>query len=354
MASAGFGEVAAWGEHGRPDARNGGERVRGAGRQWVSVYRSAVQWTNARTWLGRRVLVTGASGFVGQAVCRVLLEAGAEVHGTWRRHRAADEVIQWPATLPADAAAVVARVDPEVVFHLAAPVNLGRDEELYDALRDGIVDATRAVAAACERSGARLVHVGTCDEVAGAQAPMNEDALVATTSPYGALKAAASEWVRMRGVCGDLQAVVLRPFRAYGPGGRSGLVPAACRAALRGQELGITDGLQVREWNHVDNIAAHVVAAGAHPDAPGQVLHLGGGPRLSVLHLARRIFECAGSDPDLVKPGALPRRLAEVDALFTDAHAALCLFGAPPAMTLEEGLQDTLEWTRHALSGGEA
>ncbi len=312
------------------------------------MYSPAVDWTNARHWLGRRVLVTGAGGFLGQAVCRRLSEAGAEVHGTWRT-RPPDPglgVVDWPATLPADARPLVARLRPAVVFHLAAPVDLGRSDDRYDALRAGILDATQAVAAAAESAGARLVHVGTCDEVAGAPAPMNEGAPVATNSPYGALKAAASEYVRMRGRVGALSAVVLRPFRAYGPGGRGGLVPAACRAALAGAPLPTTDGAQVREWNHVDAIAAHVVAAGAHPEAPGRLLHLGGGPRLSVADLARRIFVLADRDPAGVQTGALPRRAGEVEALYTDAAAADALFGPAPRPGLDEGLRDTLDWHR--------
>lgn len=307
-----------------------------------------MKWTSATHWLGRRVVVTGASGFLGGAVCGLLRELGAEVHGTWRSRPVAAELVtvDWPATLPQDAAELLGRIRPDCVIHLAAPVDLRRSGEVYDGLRTGILDATQAVAAACEHQGARLVHVGTCDEVAGAGAPMNETALVATNSPYGALKAAASEYVRMRTRVGRLRAVVLRVFRAYGPGGRSGLVPAACRAALAARPLPTTDGRQVREWNHVHDLAADIVALAAHPEATGGLFHLGGGPRLAVGELAERIFTLAGQPAGLVRRGELPRRTGEVEALYTDAAAVQSLLGPRPRVPLDEGLVETLAWHR--------
>ena len=307
-----------------------------------------MKWTSATHWLGRRVLVTGASGFLGRAVARRLREAGAEVHGTWRSRPVPDGVVtvDWPATLPQDGPALVARLRPDCILHLAAPVDLSRDDSVYDGLRAGILDASQALAAAAISVGCRLVHVGTCDEVAGAPAPMNEDAPVATNSPYGALKAAAMEYLRMRARISSLELVALRVFRAYGPGGRSGLVPAACQAALADCALPTTDGRQVREWNHVDDLAHDIVALAAHPGSAGSLLHVGGGPRLAVGDLATRIFTLCGRDPELVQRGRLPRREGEVEALFTDAAAVHALLGPRPRWSLDEGLRDTLDWHR--------
>ena len=299
--------------------------------------------------MGRRVLVTGASGFLGRAVCALLQEAGAEVFGTWHSRPLPAAIPGEPMDLPGGADALIRRVQPQVVLHLAAPVNVARDPALYATMRRGILDGTVEVAEACRAVGARLVAVGTCEEYGDAEAPFREDAAVAPVSPYSALKAAATAWVTMRARTSDLDAVVVRPFRAYGPGGRGGLIPAACRAALRGEPFEMTDGAQVREWNHVDAIAAGVVAAGAHPDARGRVLNLGGGPRAAVLEVAQTLFALAGADPGLLRPGALPRRAGEVDRFWGDHAAAEALWGRLEQPSLADGLADTLEWHRSLL-----
>ena len=296
--------------------------------------------------MGRRVLVTGASGFLGHAVCALLQEYGAEVHAAYRSRPPPPDTLAHHAVLPDDAAHLFDRAQPEVVLHLASPVHLGSDPALYDGLRRGILDATVAVAAACLQRGVRLVHVGTCAEYGAHAPPIGEDAVLWPASPYAALKAAASQWVLGLTRTTDLQATVVRPFRAYGPHDRSSVMAQAFRAALSGAALPLSDGAQVREWNDADAIAYGILCAAVHPEARGQVLNLGGGPRLSVRAVVEAIFAVAEADPALLRFGALPRRPDDAPAFFGDHARATALWGPLPHPDLDRSLHDTLLWYR--------
>ncbi len=296
----------------------------------------------------RVVLVTGAGGFIGRALCRLLLVAGAEVHGTVRS-RPAPEGVRAHRVELTDATAVLALVEtlrPSLVFHLASPVDLSRDPAAFEALRPGILDATHHVARACLATGARLVSAGTCEEYGQQRAPYAEPMQAMPVSAYSSLKLAATQWLLCLHRVAGLEVTVVRPFLCYGPGQPAGrLVPSAVAAALSSRPFPMTDGRQTRELNYVEDVARGVLAA-ASPEAVGRVINIGGGPEISVLELATTIYRLAGSDPALVQPGALPRRGGEVERFCGDHELARRLLGHRPRWSLEQGLAATIDHAR--------
>ena len=247
--------------------------------------------------------------------------------------------------LPQDARSLVEKVAPNVVFHLAAPVKPdGAKDEAW--ARSAIVDGTTEIRNACAEIGARLVHVGTCAEYGPIQTPYKESHDCFPTGSYGKLKYEAS--CRVVSSEGLLWSVV-RPFRSIGPGDTQSVVALAAQAAVRRMPFEMTDGLQVREWNDVRAVANGVVAAGAHPGAVGQIINLGGGPRLSVRSIVERIYGLAGVEPSLVRAGARPRRAHEVDSLFGDHSKAMALWGPIEQPELDQLLLQILERTARRI-----
>lgn len=300
-------------------------------------------------WRGRRVLVTGASGFVGRQVARQLLAAGAEVHGTGRQRTPEECSVGHRVTLPEDAAQLIAEVHPSTVIHLASPVAAGATDDQAAALRAGIVDASLAVAEGCATVGARLIHVGTCAEYGHTTAPYTENAPCTPVDAYGTLKLEAS--LRLLDRAQHQPIAVVRPFRAIGPGDESSVVAQAARAALTQTEFEMTEGTQVREWNHVDAIAAGIIASGMHQTALGRVWNVGGGPCASVLSTVQMVFRAAGASVDLIRVGARAQRDGEVPLLAGDHSQAHALWGAIPQPSLEATIALAVEWHRSRIEG---
>ncbi len=290
------------------------------------------------------MLLTGSTGFLGAHLVNLLLARGARVFGV-RYQRPLD-----PRLIPHDG---ILTQGPEisVLFHLGAPVVLDRDPQLLASLRPAIVDDSLALADSAAQAGVRMVSVGTCDEVAGSAPPFQEDAAAAPNSPYASLKAELSARLIARARQGDLDVRVVRPFRGVGVGERRGLVREACVAALRGLELHLTDGLQVREWNSAKNLALGILAAGGEPSARGEVLHLGGGPRASVGEVVSMIYELAGASPARIRFGALARRQAEVGLLCADTRRADRILGPLPKTDLRSALAEALAGVKAELKG---
>jgi UDP-glucose 4-epimerase len=211
-------------------------------------------------------------------------------------------------------------------------------------LSRGIVDATDAIAQAARTHRCHLVHISSCAVYETGQAPFAETDSLHPSSPYGQLKLDAEAALRSHQRHG-LRATVLRPFRTYGPGCTEGLIAEACEAALESAPLRLTQGSQVREWNHVDAIAAGIIwAVGARP--VGDVLNLGGGPRSSVFEIARRVYALANADADLIQRGARPARPGAIPRFWGDLRRLESRRGPLPHTALQTGLRQTLEWHR--------
>src|SRR4051812_17154279 len=254
-----------------------------------------------------RVLVTGASGFVGAAVCRQLRDAGHDVAALVRRPGSEPEgTVAVAGDLTggdAELAAAVAGAAPAAVVHLAAEIASQRDAARIAAVN---VEGTRRLVEACRALDAppRLVFTSTVVTGDAHGALLTEDAPLPVTTAYGRSKQEGERLVLGSG----LPAVVLRPSHVYGPGGwYVDELIARLRRPGRFAVIGRGDNL----WDvvHVDDVAAACVAAVERGPA-GAVLHVADDHPITYYDFMALTAEALGTGP----PRRLPRAVARLAA----------------------------------------
>lgn len=310
------------------------------------------------------VLVTGATGFVGRAVCGRLAAEGAPFVAICRPGRAASldaalgprgRAVEVDAQNAAALRQTLAGVQPAAVIHCAAAgVHPGQRE--IEALLAGNVGLTLAwLRWAAEAGAERFVHVGSCSEFGRvAAAPVPAEAPTLPTSAYGGAKAASSQVALGVGGALGLRVTVTRLFGVYGPGeGDHRLLPQVFGALQRGERLAMTAGTQVRDFLFVDDAARGLLAV-ARSDGPvaGRCLNLCTGQGIQVRTLAERAAALWPADPALLAFGSLPARGDEPEFLVGDPSALTAATGFSASTSLDDGLLATLAAFRASTPRG--
>ena len=300
---------------------------------------------------GRRCLVTGASGFIGQALLRRLIALGAEVHGVSRQPPARDGGVErwWTADLT-DAAAVdrlVAECRPTHVGHLAGAVTGPRDLEIVPrTFAANRASAVNLMVAAARLGDCRVVLAGSLEE------PPPEAPNPLPSSPYAASKWAASGYARMFHALYGLPVAIARIFMVYGPGqaDTKKMVPYVSLAASRGEVPKLMSGGRPVDWIYVDDVAEGLAALMESGVEDGRAVDLGSGELVTTGEVAARICRLAGTgaEPEF---GAVPDRAME-QVRKADPKASEALIGWTPSVPLDEGLRRTLAWYGRSAKRG--
>lgn len=300
---------------------------------------------------GRRVLLTGATGFIGSQVARALLEAGCSVHtlirpgaDTSRIEGLLGELTLVEGVLETlTDPGVLGAIQPEICMHLAWYAEPGRYlravAENLACLRSSLLLVEALAASGC----ARMLVAGTCAEYhpRPGDEPFDELAPIGPTTPYARAKAALYLVAQDVAGAAGMELAWGRLFFLYGPGeDPRRVVPSVVRAALAARTLSATAGEQVRDYLHVAD-AGRGLAALALSGVCGPVNVCSGIPVTlrSVLEVAER----AARHPGTVLFGEVPYAPDEWMSLW-GVNTRLLETGWRPRLDLATGLADTVAW----------
>jgi len=304
----------------------------------------------------KRVLVTGAAGFIGSHLVRRLYKEGAEVHILLRRRsnqlRLKDvigDLVAWYGDLTdyESLCSCIKKSKPQIVFHLATFRNVERDIQLFDSMIDTNVKGTVNLLRSVIEHNIEIecfINTGTCEEYGDASAPFYEDKREKPVSPYSASKVAATYFCQMIHKTMDLPIVTLRPFLAYGPYQDADMfIPSLIYHCLEGKDFPMTKGDQTREFNYVEDVVDAYMLAATCQKAMGEIINIGNSIEYKIKDVAEKIVNMMGNPIRLLK-GALPKRAGETEHFFCSNDKAKSLLGWIPKIDLDIGLRKTIEW----------
>ena len=317
------------------------------------------------------VVVTGGAGFIGSHLAERFLREGWAVHAIdnlvsgKRENLPADATFHELDIRDVKAAELIASVEPDVVAHLAAQMDVRRSVEdpMYDASVNviGTLNLLESVRKHSPRT--RVVFASTGGALYGDNTtpPNFEDFKKDPESPYAVSKLTAEYYLAYYGRVHGLDTAATRFGNVYGPRqdphGEAGVVAIFCGRILQGRALTIYgNGLQTRDYVYVGDVAEAMYYAATKPLPPVGLLdargfNIGTGIGTSVVDLAKVLLEEAGTT---VPIEFAPKRPGEAQESFLDVSKAERLLGWKPRVSLREGLAQSFRWAadRHAATAG--
>ncbi|MDQ3983323.1 MAG: NAD-dependent epimerase/dehydratase family protein [Actinomycetota bacterium] len=321
-----------------------------------------------------RVLVTGAAGFIGSHLVDRLLAEGEEVLAVdnlssgslanladARRSRTGKLTFQRVDVTSNALGELVKRQKPEVVFHLAAQVDVRRSvaDPLHDATVN-VLGTLNVLQSAAEAGTSKVVFTSSGGCIYGepdpSRLPVTEDQVFLPESlpesPYGVSKKIALDYLRYYEVVQGLDYTALALSNVYGPrqepasevGLEGQVVAIFSRKMLAGRPCTIYgDGTQTRDFAYVDDVVSAFVAA--RDKGGGELINVGSGREVSVNELYSKLAQLTGSRFEPVYAAPRP---GELQRIVVDPSKAGRELGWAPQVDLDDGLKQTVAWFRAA------
>lgn len=305
---------------------------------------------------GTKVLVTGASGFIGSHLVKRLLKENADVHIILRKSSDLNRLSEVENKIMINYGNItdynfvretINTLKPKKIFHLAG--YLKRDtslESLKINIKINFFGTLNILKSLQGENIERFIFISTSEGYIPGKPPFREEQKRSPISPYSASKICAENLCELFSNTYKIPVVILRPFQVYGSGqGRGMIIPDMILSLLNDIPIKITKGEQTRDFIHIDDVVESLILAAVKKGAIGQTFNVCSGVEYKVKDLALKISNLVGGK---LKPtiGGLPYRKNEIWRYFGDNTRIRKKLGWKPVVPIEEGLKRTVEWYR--------
>lgn len=311
-------------------------------------------------WTGKKVLVTGADGFIGSHLVERLVSLGANVRaisyynsfnnwGWLEDIGCKDDIEVISGDIRDPFFCMNATKDVDTIFHLAALIAIPYSYIAPDSYLETNVKGTLNICQAARQNGCRkLIHTSTSEVYGTAKyVPINENHPLQPQSPYSASKIGADAIAMSYYYSFGLPVVVARPFNTYGPrqSARAVIPTIITQIAAGKKAIMLGDVRPTRDFNYVEDTVSGLVSLGACEKSDGEVVNIGSNCEVSVGNVFELIRRAMRSDArSVVDEQRLRPNKSEVERLWCDNTKINAMTGFAPKISLEAGLQSTIEW----------
>ncbi len=310
----------------------------------------------------KKVLLTGASGFIGQ---HLLLELRGEYeihlinlnHDNSKSKKGSTVHVHYADIKDHKTInAIVKRVSPEYVIHLAGASSVAKSFENYNGTMDSNYYATVSLAEACRKDGniAQFIFAGSSEEYGPAlknsRQRITEDTLLNPTSPYAVSKANADMYLQYIGSAYDFPYTIIRPFNTYGRTDNNSffIEKTISKMLSKEQSISLGDPLLIRDWLYIDDHVSGYMKVIGNKAAIGQVIQLCTGKGHNIKETAELIADMTDFKGQILW-NALPKRPFEASIMIGDNAKAKRLLGWEPKYDLKQGLEKTISFWKEKL-----
>lgn len=317
-------------------------------------------------WKDKRVLVTGAGGFIGSHLVERLVTSGAKVKAFVRYNSRNDwgllevlpvhiqnkiEVIS--GNLKDIESVGNAVKDTDIVFHLAASISIPYSYlNARDVVETNVIGTLNVLNATREYTVEKLIHTSSSEVYGTAQyIPIDEKHPLQAQSPYAATKIGADKLVESYHLSFDLPVTIVRPFNTYGPRQSArAIIPTIITQAISKDKIFLGAMHPTRDFLYVEDTVDGFIKAAESPQSVGETFNLGSGQEISVGELADKIIALVGKDVEIIFDATRIRpEKSEVERLLANATKAKELLGWEPQFSLDEGIMRTIKWISEGI-----
>jgi len=308
----------------------------------------------------KRVLVTGADGFIGSQLVEMLVKGGYKVKALsqynsfnnwgWLENvvcKGEIEVLTGDIRDPHFCKHIVKDVD--IIYHLAALIAIPYSYIAPDSYVDTNIKGTLNICQAAKENGnIRVIHTSTSEVYGTAQyVPIDENHPTQPQSPYSATKIAADAMAMSFYNAFDLPVTIARPFNTYGPRQSArAVIPTIITQISNGvKEIKLGDVTPTRDFNYVDDTCRGFIALAECDESIGETVNIGSNFEISIGDTLNLVKELMNSDVEfVVDENRIRPSKSEVFRLWCDNSKIKELTGFKPQVNIKEGLQKTIDW----------